>query len=353
MKKGMVKKIALYLAVFQLFSSGTIAKADNTDTKPRKTCYVLVDDTNENNPIYKLYNKDIDTYTTISISDERNIPLEQYGANQEDFSNRYITLIRDPIIWDELQKYWPWQLFDSKYEANLFYQFYFQTICEDGCGYAAAIDAIFHLFEGREKEFYETFGFPMYTITSFNCAIDFNYEQLMLKYFNYHMDVTERKYSIKNDVLLKVYEYELKEYENNPNGSFDKEHIAHARKKLQKMERNEESYGLIPDKKTFGGLVDFLKEYGVDIKVTTSNKLKNAEIGDIIYSYNFVLSEIHSDGLVDTKYPGPFGHCMYVTGFTDDHKLIVSSWGTKYILKSAKDITVVKVKNIKNKTLSK
>ena len=43
---------------------------------------------------------------------------------------------------------------------------------------------IFSYFNGREEDFYKAFNFPMYTIYNDN-IIDYNYELLVLKIFNF------------------------------------------------------------------------------------------------------------------------------------------------------------------------
>lgn len=58
-----------------------------------------------------------------------------------------------------LQKYFPIDNFDSYEEAIYFYKRYFNIIAECGCGYVAIANSIFNYFEGREKDFQETFKF--------------------------------------------------------------------------------------------------------------------------------------------------------------------------------------------------
>ena len=200
------------MAFFQLFSSG-IAKSEefNYTIVPNSGVLVLVND-NEDNQIYQIHDTKTNEFIPISIFDKRNIISHQYGASQLVFKTHYHRLINDSLIWDEIQNIFPWQEFETKEYAKLFYKFYLGTISECGCGYAAATNYVFRMFEGREEEFYNVFGYPMYKVTT--QYIDFNYEIFMLKFFNYYIKSTNNLDNIKNYVMKKVYEYKLEEYTN-------------------------------------------------------------------------------------------------------------------------------------------
>lgn len=74
---------------------------------------------------YKRYNSETNEYSAISIFDDENIKSKQYGASQLDFKTRFNTLINDPLIWDEMQKYFPYTEFGGMDQAMIFYRKYF------------------------------------------------------------------------------------------------------------------------------------------------------------------------------------------------------------------------------------
>ena len=113
---------------------------------------------------YERYDENKNEYCNISIFDNENIESKQYGANQKDFFLNFDNLINNKQIWDELQIYMPYEVFDNMDDALFFYKKYFELICECGCGYVAATNYIFHQFEDKEKEFENKFGYPMYTV---------------------------------------------------------------------------------------------------------------------------------------------------------------------------------------------
>ena len=113
MEKSTIRKFALNLAFFQLFSCAA-AKSESK--------LVLVDDTNKNNPIYERYDTDTKKYSKISIFDEINARSHQYGACQNVFESHFNRLIDDPLIWDEMQKIFPWKSIGNKEYALLFYK---------------------------------------------------------------------------------------------------------------------------------------------------------------------------------------------------------------------------------------
>ena len=68
--------------------------------------------------------------------------------------------------------------------SMLDYQLYLSALNSVGCGYVAFVNSIFEHFKGREGEFEEKFGFPMYNV-NYRGEIDYNYEYLILDLFNF------------------------------------------------------------------------------------------------------------------------------------------------------------------------
>ena len=371
MKKGFIKRIAVYVAFFQLFSGS--AKAG--------TKLVQVNN-NENNPIYQRYDDETNEYSVISIFDDRNALSNQYGASQRAFDEQYFyRLLNDDLIAEELNNQLSKLKFNSLEHAQLFYKFYFTTISECGCGYAAATDFVFQLFEGREEEFYKKFGFPMYTVDY--QYLDFNYELFMLKFFNYYVNKSNSFNDLVNYVNRKVYEYKISEYENKIEdvkdlqsklrkhyktkyyGEWSIEIVNQFKEENEEYEKQIEEYNnkidlfnkrlkkipykdrrfSIPLGNTFGDLVGFLRKYGIKIKGIVQKGIKNAKPGDIIACDGYKLSE----RLDEYDFNSTGSHYMYITDIKEDGKVIVSSWGRKFALNNEDDLLNTRVRLKKTK----
>ena len=331
MKRSTINKIALSLALFQLFT--TSAKADTKNSK-------------ESN--YSLQ--------ITSIFDEINLNTYQYGANQRVFSLKFDELINDPLILEEVQKYFPISDYNNEDEARFVHKKYFDIISDNGCGYAAATNFVFDLFKGHEKEFEEKFGFPMYKTN--DGITDFNYELFMLKFFNYS-NIEIRKITnnddgvklIKESFLKDFYEYQLDYYmKNNEVINLNKIDISKCSdKELDEIDKKEkERQEIIHDfnqkilntknnhvsfaiKATgvYGHLYEFLGQYGIYVNVSWHEDVDEYNVGDIIISKDYELYLCDKDGNI-TDGGKIKNHYVYVTDIVDD-KIIVSSCGRRYI----------------------
>ena len=183
MKTNSIRKLACSLALIKVFSSTSFLVDNN------RYYYMLddngyihvVDDINIIKDKCRTFkNENKDAY----IFDKDNTKSYQYGGNQKAFKYNFNSLISNPLIWDEMQLYFPISDFDSYEKAMEFYRSYFNTISNCGCAYVGVTNKIFETFYGKEEEFEKIFGFPMYVINEDN-SIDFNYELLILKFFNY------------------------------------------------------------------------------------------------------------------------------------------------------------------------
>ena len=112
----------------------------------------------------------------ISILGEYNKETNQFGGSQMDFYTNRVELLEDPKIISIMRESFPYDTLED-------YELYFCAIASVGCGYVAYANSIFLNFEGREEDFYNTFGFPMYTVDVFG-NIDYNYDYLILEVFN-------------------------------------------------------------------------------------------------------------------------------------------------------------------------
>lgn len=112
----------------------------------------------------------------ISIFGDYNLNSGQYGGNQMSLTNNAGDLLQDPVVLKMLQETFP----DASMED---YLLYLNKITNVGCGYVAQVNTLFKAYEGKESQFYNKFGFSMYTVDG-NGNIDFNYEYLVIDYVN-------------------------------------------------------------------------------------------------------------------------------------------------------------------------
>ena len=294
---------------------------------------------------YKRWNIDKKSFSPISIFDDENeFEMNQYGASQMAFKDSFDNLIKDPLIWEEMQKYYPIDSFESEDAAMEFYEEYFKTITNNGCGYAAAADLVFKSFEGKEKEFEEIFGYPMYTV-SYTGMIDFNYELFELGQFNYNNHLDNRKLLIGSDLdkYNKMHE-EISELCDIYNATSPlrviKRYIIDSKymklyKEISDFDDIYKHPGADPGENgKVGHLDEYLKTFGIDtsfIHIESNDKLENLTTieNGIISSSGFDL--LNMDGFIFEKDGG--SHYMFITGKTETGDLIVSSWGQEFILK--------------------
>ena len=148
-----------------------------------KDSHIYADYSDPNYPKFTRYDPETGEYRPISIFDIENILSRQYGADQVAFQFYFEDLIKDPVIWEEMQKYFPVDNFQGIDDAMDFYENYFQLVANTGCGYAAEANIIFDIFKGKEQEFQDKFGFPMYSVDD-DGNVDFNYEAMTIKLYN-------------------------------------------------------------------------------------------------------------------------------------------------------------------------
>ena len=378
MGKRLLRNVALNLALFQMFYYGTLAlkKKPLKDLRfqsriqsdsgmiPKSSGSDLVKISDDGNfPVYERISED-GKQGPISIFDDRNINTKQYGANQQDFKNHFEQLISDPVIWEEMQKYYPVESFNSEEEAMFFYQQYFLLIYDSGCGYAAAANYVFHMFEGREEDFYNAFGYPMYTMGKY--GIDFNYETFMLKFFNYSILEKYKQRKLVSKALEKeMLEFQLDEFVDStkvskPSRDWTEEQWDAWRKSYHEREDKIEDYekrianaddedynfGISLDD-NFGFLYLYLRKHGVAISTSYSGRARNLKTDDIIASKKSTLYQIDGGGSVTYAYDVGL-HYVYVTYVEEDQTIIVSSWGCKYIFDNSDVSNTYKI-NVKKR----
>lgn len=359
MQRPKIKNLVIMLALVELLSTVNITDVKANDSE--RTFYMLdkngkVRVVDDERIILNHGKTFVNDWDTISIFNEENTISHQFGGNQSDFMYYYSMLIKDPYIWEEMQKYFPVSDFSSIDEANDFYELYFTTVANSGCGYISIVNSVFQTFEGKEKEFEEIFGFPMYIINEDN-SIDFNYEILTLKLFNYA--VLYPNYDPKNIEAVKAMYTkslafrELVRFEYSPeyqsidfdkwkklDGEEQKQYVFKINEVNTKYYDLKEKYDKAKNipyevsfnlKQSLKPIQNFFAGYGITLELKTMEikNINSIHPGDIICSDNFDLyKEDHGEKYSEKNDLQP--HAVYVVS-VENGKIIVSSWGERFI----------------------
>jgi uncharacterized protein YodC (DUF2158 family) len=202
----------------------------------------------------------------------------------------------DDALIDIIRKYHP-NMSDVEIED------YLEKLNSEGCGYVAMVNTLFKNYEGREEEFEEKFGFPMYTVDS-NGEKHLNFEYLITDYYSATDNHNE------NSFLF----FDWDDVDNDED------------------ESNTEGNGTTMDSREYRWEM-YMKDHGInvdvqnDVQITPENYTKYSEKGDIVIAVRPVILEDEL-GNIATRDEG--GHAMTVTGITEDGRYVVSSWGKKY-----------------------
>ena len=231
-----------------------------------------------------------------------------------------------------------------------------RQLSASGCNWTAAGNMIFAEFDGREQEFEDLFGFPMYDESG-----EFNYGMLISDIF---LTTHGMYYFGEDDIngrealrisLVNYYRNNPTDFENtygyNPldsNGNLTSQALADIMGERDQMIRNMgdgnelrfENDGYALGTNEFPNRINhYLNEKGITgFEYQSATTYTNTEINNalddgknvIICAQDFSLydpvtgAEVHS---------GVGSHAMVVTGITEDGNYIVSSWGNQYIYK--------------------
>lgn len=187
---------------------------------------------------------------------------------------------------------------------------YLKKANSEGCGYVALTNSIMGEFTGREEEFEEIFGYPMYTEDG-----NLNFDMLFIDLYS-SMDNVDREtgaidfyddYDVNIDGKREDYDY-WNDVTGSGSNQFDRKYY---------LENFMTEHGVSADVQTDAFVdiynYDNISDSGKDVIIAFRN-------GNLYYE----------DGSVAQKIEG--GHAMVVTGVTDDGRMIVSSWGEKYYI---------------------
>ncbi len=349
MKKRNLKKITAILAAMEILLGPSFT--NHAKAMDIKYYYVI----NENGKLEKIDNFDVirnhqktivEDGEDISIFNDKNGYSRQYGGDQNAFERSFKSLIADPIIWRMMQEYFPEEDFISHDVAMDFYREYFRELTLSGCGYVAVANKVFEAFKNKEEDFEKIFGYPMYIIKEGN-VIDFNYEYFILDFANYSLASLGRITKVKTmfdktlaGIDLRRYQYS-DEYKERPkiNHNLTMEEVELIRKVNDKYHELNDRYKKATDTEVdislplnpnLGNLKKFLDEHGIDASISLVTNINGGyKSGDIIASEKFSIQK-EKDGEVYAQYDDVGAHYMYVVEATGE-KIIVSSWGEKYI----------------------
>ena len=125
---------------------------------------------------YYHYDRDTETISPISVQNAGQQMLPDLANKGSDKYSQRV---------EQLQRDFPVSSFEKVTDANDFYNNYMETMDNSRQDYAALSDSIFWHYTGREDEFQETFGFPMYTVNENEGRVNYNYEDMGYSIFNY------------------------------------------------------------------------------------------------------------------------------------------------------------------------
>ncbi len=284
--------------------------------EPEKTYFSKYID-QSNNVVYNMNDYNLEA---ISIFDNDNLYSKQYGGDQGDFRDNTYELLQDPLIINRLKEYYP----DASMED---YHLYLCKLNTCGCGYTALVNTVFNEYKGREAEFEQKFGYPMYTVNS-DGDVDYNYEYMILDYYNYIWGNSE--YSIQElygNVTYNAIDGAISGEFNTGKAGGTSQEIYDKFSEFLKVKYNQNATCLDPVASYTGEYQDNLDANNiVDIYKSIINNGKNNQV--MLWSEGYNLYDMYGN----LSYYDGGSHAMYITGVTSDNKFTVSSWGNEYIV---------------------
>ena len=146
----------------------------------------IVINTDSNGNVEYGYSLNADgSLSNISIFNDYNNLNYQYGGRQGLFRENVNEYLNDPLIYQELEECFPGSSLEQK-------RAYLSHMAGKCCGYVAEVNSLYKNYQGRESEFRDKFGFDMYKVDN-NGNLDYNYEYMVLKYYDYVYSTTGQK----------------------------------------------------------------------------------------------------------------------------------------------------------------
>ena len=246
----------------------------------------------------------------VGLFSEKTNSTGQYGGAQQDFTNNIDELSKDPIIKNTIKEFY--NVDDTQSVRTLL-----ESIECCGCNFVAIATAIMKKYQGREEDFYNTFGYDMYKIDK-NGNVDFNYERLVVEEFCYFRT---HNFDFEGDGIYDSY------------GSSTVQGAKYIKTGLNNQGA-QVCYEYLQNKYNFDGTFEFKND---------GTLLTREEIEDYLNQGRSVVICTNSYTLNNTGYvkQGSFtsfsemgygGHGMTITGFDDYGNMLVSSWGNEFTI---------------------
>lgn len=270
-----------------------------------------------------------------------------YGGDQGNmkYKRRGVDLLffhigEDDELYDFIKQYDQYSNYSDKEIGKLL-----DKINSEGCGYVAFVNAIFVEYEGREQEFEQTFGFPMYDENGKP-----NYDYLLVDFYTntdnkFFMDNSYGESALVNRVII--------EYDDNEAGFREKYGCDRytedgqinpvARQKILDEYQGQTEVTLegsgVTGYEIENRVDNYLNDKGVDFHsevIITEGAMDVNEIDVYLDADKNVAIGVGDFNLYDDKgnimSKDVGGHMMTITGVTEDGRYIVSSWGDKYYI---------------------
>jgi len=179
------------------------------------------------------------------------------------------------------------------------------------------INTAFVYFDGREDEFKKAFGFDMYDANG-----EPNYNELLVDFY-----CSQDNHNKKSFLFWSWDTVDTKEdwyWKDTDNDGIDDTY-------------DEFGYGTTPKQREYRW-EQYCNEHGINVDVKNNINVTHSNFEELSKKGMITISSAHFN-LYDMNgnlvYKDVGSHCMTLTGFTDDGKYIVSSWGSQYILDPA------------------
>lgn len=280
--------------------------------------------------------------TTITFDDDKKNGT--YGADQGDMAHNKKGLWFFGFRWFEDEDLYAYIRSHDRYRN------YSQTeiaklmdqINEEGCGYVAIVNNIFTEYEGREAEFQQRFGFPMYDKKG-----KANYDYLIVDFYastddKYYLNDPKGAAALVNDVILGYIGKEdefRKKYGCDPltaDGHITPEAKQQILDSYSGTDVAELKMGGITEYSIENRFRHYLDEKGLSYECEEKSNLSVSDVDSYLDSGKNVNIATGSFNLYNEKGKAVArnvgDHWMTITGVTEDGRYIVSSWGERYYL---------------------
>ena len=270
--------------------------------------------------------------------------LDLYGGYQGSLANNDFRYIHNKTILSIIDKYYP----NGNYTDDDL-RLLFSKMNHHGCGYVAASNYMFELTKNlSDEEFYDKFGFSRYEITyasDGSYVKNYNYNCMFLDYFLYYQ--SELGFSSLSEIYGDI---QIGAQDGSISGNYDdsgaqgSSHyiIARSIKSYLHEKKIDISYdNTFNYEKSFENLgqavlnaISPLNDYFNGSKVRDALNVGKVVVIDMEDFTLYYPYDADGNGkLDDVERTAVGGHSMVVTGVTDDGGYIVSSWGSKYIVR--------------------